>query len=136
MSRDRIRGESLRSRSRVAAQRLSFRTPAILASGLLFVGLAISLGPSKPDFHIAWEPTIEIPAFGDFDQQFAPKYLLQRSITVDAAPLPTPAPPPAAAPVAVQAAPTPPAPAPSPAAATQLMAAQFAGTAPTPATSA
>jgi murein DD-endopeptidase MepM/ murein hydrolase activator NlpD len=59
------------------------------------VGLAISLGPAKPDFHISWHtPVIEIPAFGDFDQQLAQKYFLLPSVPVDsdAAPLLEPEP--------------------------------------------
>ena len=48
------------------------------------MGLAISLGPAKPDFHISWHtPVIEIPAFGDFDQQLAQKYFLLPSVQVD-----------------------------------------------------
>ena len=74
----------MRSRSRVAAQRPFSRSSLTLAFGIAFVGLAISLGPAKPDFHISWHtPVIEIPAFGDFDQQLAQKYFLLPSVQVD-----------------------------------------------------
>ena len=74
----------MRSRSRVAAQRPFSRSSLTLAFGIAFVGLAISLGPAKPDFHISWHtPVIEIPAFGDFDQQLAQKYFLLPSVLVD-----------------------------------------------------
>jgi murein DD-endopeptidase MepM/ murein hydrolase activator NlpD len=74
----------LRPRARVAAQRPFSRSSLILAFGIAFVGLAISLGPTKPDFHISWHtPVIEIPAFGDFDQQLAQKYFLLPSVPVD-----------------------------------------------------
>jgi len=136
----------LRSRSRVAAQRPFSRSSLTLAFGIAFVGLAISLGPAKPDFHISWHtPVIEIPAFGDFDQQLAQKYFLLPSVPVDsdATPLLDPGLPALAAvpgaaaaarqtaavqPVAVHpVAATPPAPATTPAAS---LAAQFAGVQP------
>jgi murein DD-endopeptidase MepM/ murein hydrolase activator NlpD len=85
----------LRPRSRVAAQSLSPRTSFILASAAIFLALAISLGPTKPDFHLSWQaPAIEIPAIGDFDQQLAQKYFLLPSFPADggATPLPEPAP--------------------------------------------
>jgi len=98
-------GTILRPRSRVAAQSLSPRTSFILASGAIFLALAISLGPTKPDFHLSWQaPAIEIPAIGDFDQQLAQKYFLLPTLPQDgdAPPVPEPAP---AAP-AIAAAPT------------------------------
>jgi len=113
-------GTILRPRSRVAAQSLSPRTSFILASSAIFLALAISLGPTKPDFHLSWQaPAIEIPAIGDFDQQLAQKYFLLPTLPVDgdATPVPEPAPaapaiaaaPPAAAhPTALELAPLPP----------------------------
>ena len=81
----------MRSRSRVAAQRSFSRSSLTLAFGIAFVGLAISLGPAKPDFHISWHtPVIEIPAFGDFDQQLAQKYFLLPSVQVDSDATPQP----------------------------------------------
>jgi len=138
----------LRSRSRVAAQKPFSRSSLTLVFGIAFVGLAISLGPAKPDFHISWHtPVIEIPTFGDFDQQLAQKYFLLPSVPVDsvATPLVDPGVP------AVAAAPSAPAAAPQTAAvqaasvapgaslppvsavsttATAALAAQFAGTQP------
>src|SRR4029077_12426118 len=71
-------------RSRVAAQKPFSRSSLTFAFAVAFVGLAISLGPAKPDFHISWHtPVIEIPAFGDFDQQLAQKYFLLPSVPVD-----------------------------------------------------
>jgi murein DD-endopeptidase MepM/ murein hydrolase activator NlpD len=134
------RGEiSLRPRSRVAAQRISPRASITLASGAIFLALAISLGPAKPDFHIPWHaPAIEIPAIGDFDQQLAQKYFLLPTLPDgDATPMPEPMPAPAAqgpagplAP-AMAAVPSAPAAAPAPTGAAQpiaqSLAAQFAG---------
>lgn len=106
----------MRSRSRVTVQRISPRASLTLASGAVFLALAISLGPAKPDFHIPWHaPVIEIPTIGDFDQQLAQKYFLLPILPEgDATPLPEPAPiaaapmapidAPAVAPVAVPAA--------------------------------
>src|SRR6516165_7108113 len=88
-------GTILPPRSRVAAQSISPRTSLILASGAIFLALAISLGPTKPDFHVSWQaPAIEIPAIGDFDQQLAQKYFLLPTLPVDgdATPVPEPAP--------------------------------------------
>lgn len=84
----------MRSRSRVAAQRISPRASLTIASGAVFLALAISLGPTKPDFHISWHaPVIEIPAIGDFDQQLAQKYFLLPTLPEsDPTPLPEPAP--------------------------------------------
>src|SRR5215472_10766765 len=94
-------GTILRPRSRVAAQSLSRRTSFILASSAIFLALAISLGPTKPDFHLSWQaPAIEIPAIGDFDQQLAQKYFLLPTLPVDGDTTPVPEPAPAAAAVA------------------------------------
>jgi murein DD-endopeptidase MepM/ murein hydrolase activator NlpD len=141
----------LRPRSRVATQRPFSRSSLTLVFGIAFVGLAISLGPTKPDFHISWHtPVIEIPAFGDFDGQLAQKYFLLPSVPVDSESTPLldpglpalaagPSAPAAAAqraavqtaavqPVVVQPVAAPP-PAPT-TTASGLLAAQFAGTQP------
>jgi murein DD-endopeptidase MepM/ murein hydrolase activator NlpD len=131
----------LRSRSRAAAQRISPRISLTLASGAIFLALAISLGPAKPDFHISWHaPAIEIPAIGDFDQQLAQKYFLLPALPDgDATPLPEPLPGLAApAPATAAVSPTAPAAAAAPVLAsaaqlisaplgTQSLAARFAG---------
>ena len=63
--------------------------------------LAISLGPTKPDFHLSWQaPAIEIPAIGDIDQQLAQKYFLLPTLPVDGDATPLPEPAPAAPPIA------------------------------------
>src|SRR5262245_51945490 len=78
----------MRSRSSAAAHRLSSRNPLAFALSLVFVALAVALGPAKPDFHLSWPDTIEIPAIGDFDQAFAPKYLLPSTpLASDSSPL-------------------------------------------------